>query len=269
MLRVIRATWTKNQIVAKRAFPWSFIIGRILMGVYTSLFAFFTYHFMFNGQVNSEFFKYSYNSDYMTFSVLGSGIYILSVAIIMNVSRSLMLENWEGTLEPFLISPASRLGYFLGNLCEQLSRSILEFGTVLIIGLVLGANFSNISFLYFFFVLLISIFAFFCMGVFLCSVMLFFRDTYLTQNTLFISMSLLCGVTFPIQYLPSWMQIISNVIPLTWTLDLFRSVVINGDSIFEDMGKIIYLLVISILYLVVGLLWLKKEETKLLEKTFS
>lgn len=269
MLRVIRATWTKNQIVAKRAFPWSFIIGRILMGFYTSLFAFFTYHFMFNGQVNGEFAKYSYDSDYMTFSVLGSGMYILSVAIIMNISRSLMLENWEGTLEPFLISPASRLGYFLGNLFEQLSRSILEFITVLIIGLVLGANFSNISFLHFSIVLLISIFSFFCMGVFLCSVMLFFRDTYLTQNTLFISMSLLCGVTFPIQYLPSWMQIISNIIPLTWTLDLFRSVVINGNSIFEDIGRIMYLLAISVLYLVVGLLWLKKEETKLLEKTFS
>lgn len=269
MLRVIRATWIKNQIIAKRAFPWSFIIARILMGVYTSVFAFFTYHFMFEGQVNNSFIEYSNGADYMTFSILGSGMYILSVAIIMNVARSLMLENWEGTLEPFLISPASRLGYFLGNLIEQLSRSILEFATVLIIGLVLGANFSNISLLNFIFVILISIFAFFCMGVFLCSVMLFLRDTYLTQNTLFIAMSLLCGVTFPIQYLPSWMQNVSNIIPLTWTLDLFRSVVVNGDSLFKYLNVILYLFILSLAYLIVGLYWLKKEEKKLLEKTFS
>lgn len=40
MSRIIIATIKRNYIVSKRVFPWSFIIARVLMGIYVSVFAF-------------------------------------------------------------------------------------------------------------------------------------------------------------------------------------------------------------------------------------
>lgn len=67
---------------------------------------------MFDGKTESHFLKYSNGIDYISFVVLGAGLYTYSISVIMNVGRSLMLENIEGTLESILVSPCSRLGYF-------------------------------------------------------------------------------------------------------------------------------------------------------------
>ena len=42
-----------------------------------------------------------------------------------------------------LLSPAPRSEYFLGCLLEQTTRAFLEFGTVLIVGVLFGAKLSN------------------------------------------------------------------------------------------------------------------------------
>lgn len=43
MWQVAKATFIRNTTVMLRAYPWSFVIGHILSGVYTVLFAYFVY----------------------------------------------------------------------------------------------------------------------------------------------------------------------------------------------------------------------------------
>ena len=107
------------------------------------------------------------------------------------------------------------------------------------------------------------------MGIFLSAIMLYTRDTYITQNTLFVLMSLVCGIAFPIQYLPDWVQTFAQVLPLTPAVSIFRNVVIGRQSIISNGSLLIQLIVLSGIYLTVGLFWNKKLEQKMLESIFG
>lgn len=268
MNKIIYSTIKRNYTVSKRAFPWSFIVARVLMGIYVAIFSYFTYNYMFNGEMDTQFLKFSNGLDYMSFAVLGAGLYILSISILMNVGRSLMLENIEGTLEVILLSPGSRIGYFIGVFLEQLGRSLIEFLTVMVFSLFLGAKFLIHHPLELIVVVILTVLSFFCAGVMVATLMLYLRDTYITQNTLFILMSTVCGISFPLNYLPTFVQYLSNIFPLTPALSLFRQVM-TGANLSSHLGDIVHLVILSLIYLILGLMWLRKVERKVLESTFS
>ena len=92
MLQVAKATFIRNTLVMLRAYPWSFVIGHILSGVYTVLFAFFAYHYVFAGQLDERFVQLSGSSDYLSYAILGGAFYAFAVSTLMNVSRSLITE---------------------------------------------------------------------------------------------------------------------------------------------------------------------------------
>lgn len=182
MWRVIFSTYKKNRIGIIRAVPWSFMVSRIVTGITQIVFPYFIYYYFMNGNMNKEFGAYAEGADYMTYVVLGSALNVLAVSVLMNIGRALITELREGTLEVLLLSPAPRKNYFVGCLLEQTTRALIEFGTVLVIGALLGANLRYFFSFQTIIVVLLAVLSFFCMGITLSSVMLYTRDTYLTQN---------------------------------------------------------------------------------------
>ncbi|MCB7306141.1 ABC transporter permease [Bariatricus massiliensis] len=269
MVRVIGATYKKNRIGIIRAMPWSFIVSRVVTGVTQIVFPFFIYHYFLAGNLNADFGVYTGGADYITYIVLGAALNVLAVSTLMNVGRALITELREGTLEVLLLSPASRTGYFLGCLGEQTMRALLEFGTVLAVGGIFGADLRQTFTLQFVLVILLAILGFFCMGLSLSAVMLEARDTYITQNTLFFLMSLTCGIAFPIQYLPQWVQSFAQIFPLTPAVELFRRVMIHGQGIGENVELLAQLLILSVIYAVIGIVWFRRKERILIERIFG
>lgn len=269
MWRVIFSTYRKNRIGIMRAVPWSFMVSRIVTGITQCVFPYFIYYYFMDGNLNGEFREYTGGSDYMTYIVLGSALNVLAVSTLMNVGRALITELREGTLETLLLSPASRSGYFIGCLSEQTMRAFLEFGTVLIAGGFLGANLRHLFSFRILVVMILAIVSFFCMGITLSSVMLYTRNTYLTQNTLFVTMSLVCGITYPIQYLPSWVQSLAQFFPLTPMVALFRNVAIGRQNLIGNSSLILQVVILSVIYLAVGSIWYMKLESRLIESIFG
>jgi len=187
----------------------------------------------------------------------------------MEVGRAFITELREGTLEPFLLSSASKTGYFIGCLVEQLGRSILQLSVVLLLGIVFGAHIIGIFSFQSIIVIALAILGFFSMALILSSIMLYTRDTYITQNTLFTLMAFVSGVSFPMEYLPTWLQCISHLFPMTPALKLFRLVVISNQSIIQHMDLILELLILSGVYILIGVLWFNKLEKKLTENIFG
>ena len=269
MWRVILSTYRKNRIGIMRAVPWSFMVSRVVTGVTQIVFPYFIYHYFMQGNLQRDFGKYAAGADYMTYIVLGSALNVLAVSTLMNVGRALISELREGTLETLLLSPASRSAYFLGCLSEQTMRALLESGTVLAVGALLGADLGSLLSLRAAVVIMLAILGFFCMGITLSSVMLYTRNTYLTQNTLFITMSLVCGITYPVQYLPGWVQGIAQIFPLTPAVELFRNVVTGHQNLMENYFSVLQVVILSGIYLAVGSIWYMKMEPRLMESIFG
>lgn len=127
MFRVAKATFVRNTLVMMRAYPWSFVIGHILSGVYTVLFAYFAYHYVFAGQLDGRFLHLTGTDDYLSYAILGGAFYAFAVSTLMNVSRSLITELREGTLEAVLLTPSLRRGYFWATLPNSSCAQCLNF----------------------------------------------------------------------------------------------------------------------------------------------
>lgn len=268
-MRIIFSTYKKNRIGIKRAVPWSFMVSRVATGATQVIFPYFICVHLMKGAVNSEFDQYTNGANYMTYIVLGAALNVLAVSTLMNIGRALITELREGTLEMLLLSPAPRSEYFLGCLLEQTSRAMLEFGTVIVLGAFFGADLGTLLSFRAVSVILLAVCSFFCMGLTLSSVMLYTRDTYITQNTLFITMSLICGIAYPIQYLPEWVQAAAQVFPLTPAVSLFRNVVIQRQTLTENALLLIHVTVLSAVYLALGTLWNRRLERRMMENIFG
>lgn len=268
-MRVIWSTYKKIRIGILRAVPWSFMVSRVTTGVTQIVFPYFIYSFFMKGSLNSEFSQYTDGADYMTYIVLGSALNVLAVSTLMNIGRALITELREGTLEMLLLAPASCNLYFLGCLLEQTTRAFIEFGTVLFVGGLLGADLRYLLSPGALAAILLAVFGFFCMGIFLSGIMLYTRDTYITQNTLFVTMSLICGIVYPNQYLPEWVQNFAQIFPLTPAVSLFRNIVIGRQYMTDNYQLMIQLLLLSGMYLSAGLWWNKRLEQRLIESIFG
>ncbi len=268
-MKNVISTYRKNRQTVLRAYPWTLVIGRVLGGFFQILFPIFIYYFMFKSKIDSGFESVAGTSDYITYVVLGVSLNVLAIAVLMNVSRAMISEIREGTLEPFLISPASRGGYFVGAFLEQTDRALLEFFVVIIFGILFGAKVPLALLPEIIIALILAIFAFASMAVAMSSIMVYTRDTYVTQNTIFHFMYLTCGVIFPLEYLPKALQFAAQIFPLTPALELFRAVAIRQEPLFNQGILILHMASLSIVYILIGMYSFSKIEKKLIENVLS
>ncbi|WJE54236.1 ABC transporter permease [Bacillus cereus] len=269
MWLTFKATFRRDFYTMRRAYPWSFFLGHILTGVYIVLFAYLTYHFMFQGKLDANFAKLGKTDDYLSYVILGAVFYSFSVSLLMIVSRTLITELREGTLDVLLLTPSSRQGYFLGAAAQGILRVGLEFIAIFIFGLFFGLQFREINMIPVVLLLVIFFFAIFAQALVLGAFMLYFRDTYLTQNTLFIFMSLVSGVFFPVGYLPAFLQPMSLFMPLSHGLSAFRLCMIEGGNLTSIQIELLWLLGLGVVYFITGVCAMKRMEKYVIEKHFA
>lgn len=266
MWRTAKATLIRNHLSNIRGYPWSFTFGHILNGSFLVLVSYFIYHYWMESQLSSSFARYAGSSDYLTFAVIGGLLSTLSVSMMMNVSRALITEHREGTLEVVLLAPAGRSGYFLGTAVQQLWRIGMEAIPVVILGALLGARMPHAAWGSALPALLVYLVACFSMGLALGAVMLQTRDTYLVQNTLFAATALVCGFMFPAAYLPEPLRLLGYAFPLTDALALMRGSLLNGVSLAGQTTALVRCLALSVVYAGVGAWCIGRVERRFFEK---
>ena len=265
-LRVLRGTLKKNLLIQCRAYPMSFMVGSLLTGIYTSVGAWFLYHLMFGGKLSADFVKVAGTADYMSYVIVGCLVYLFVTRTCLNVSRSLITELREGTYESLMIAPFHRAEYFLGNMLVQTVTTSLEILVSILAAIPFGLHFTGVNPVAFFFTMLLSLYAFFAVSMVLGCVMLYTRDTYISQNTLFVFLFLVCGITFPAEYLPLWLQRITDWIPVKGAVALIRGSTLLGSGIKDQIQTAVWVLSISTVYLAAGFFLMKRTEKQALEK---
>jgi ABC-2 type transport system permease protein len=146
-------------------------------------------------------------------------------------SISFLRERAEGTLERLMASPLGRgeivLGYMLGFMAVALVQAaeVLGFGLI-VIGLY---NVGSVWLL----LLIVIVLALTAvnLGIFLST---FARNEF--QAVQFIPLVLvpqilLSGLLVPIASEPGWLQVVSNVLPLTYAVDALRDVMLRGAGL--------------------------------------
>jgi len=252
MWQTIKATFLRNQASDMHAYPWSFTFGHVVNGLYIVLISWFSYHFLIQGQLDSRFLQYTGSSDYLTYAVIGGVLSNISVSMMMNVSRPLFIEYRQGTLEAVLMTPSRRLGYLFGTTLQQFLRIGIELIPVLLLGLIIGIQIPNAHIVSALLAAILYFGACFTMGLTLGAVMLAARDTYLVQNTLFSVTALVCGFQFPRDYLPDALRWFGEILPITQTLHMLRSSLMNGRPLWSDPQALVLSIILILFYGIIG-----------------
>lgn len=260
MLSSIRAVYRKNKKSFMYYHPLLLIFNRILSNILLILGVYF---------INLMFVEVGYYSmnvamsihEYLDFAFIGIVFYGYTISIILNVSRYLITELYQGTITSLFISPYNLLGVFLGSYFEQFIRSTIEFTVLLVFIYLLSPTIQSFGLKYLFIGMILINIASLVIGFLLSGIMLILRETFVLQNTLIMILGILSGVVFPVQSFPAKLQLITEMLPITIALNIVRNGKVDGLE-FQQIG--IFLLSICLIA-GVGYIIFKFVESKYIE----
>ncbi len=167
-------------------------------------------------------------------------------------------ERSQGTLERLMASPVSRLdvvlGYVFGFLLFALVQTMIIFFYMVY---VLDVNYQGDLWQILVFQVIIGVGAV-CLGTF---VSMFAKNEF--QITQFIPLIVLpqmflCGLLWPVEQMPNYLQWIAKFLPLTYAVDGLRDIMLRGQNLLEVGFKLGILVGFAIVMSVVASLTLKR-----------
>ena len=177
---------------------------------------------------------------------------------LVNLTNFLAEYRLIGILKRYVVSPLS-LGFYL---CVHIAMQIVIFT---ISALILFVAAEGIFDIYFhghlaivMFVGLVCITCFFALGFLINSLSKSPRSTQALSQFLFLIMFFLSGATFPRQMFPTWLQNLSWGSPLTHVVTTFSGVWL-GDSIYQYINSLLFLIVITVLSYLISIRVFKWE----------
>jgi ABC-2 type transport system permease protein len=174
-------------------------------------------------------------TDYVSFTVVGSVMWMWLNITLWDVGFQLRSEQMRGTLESNWLCPVWRISIMLGASLTKLATSmILLLVTVVEFRLFFGVNLVRGNFALLLLILLLVIPSIYGLGMAFASLVIRFKEAnamvFLVRGIFMI----FCGITYPLVVLPGWMRAIASLLPLTYAIQGIRAVVL-ADAAFSDI----------------------------------
>ncbi len=196
-------------------------------------------------------FQQAGQGNYLNFLAPG----IISMSIIFTAIFSGIEIIWDrqfGFLKETLVAPVSRLNIMIGKTLGGATVATIQGVLVLFISLLFGLELSNWQFIIPIILLMFLIALLFTsLGILIASFLEDMQGFQLIMNFLIMPLFFLSGALFPLNDLPSFLQFITKINPLTYGVDALRFLMID-NSYFLLSLDILVLSVSTIILLFLG-----------------
>ena len=196
------------------------------------------------------------------FLVPGLIAMILIITAVVSISLSIVREKERGTIEQINVSPLTSLELLIGKTLPYAIISLMIAAFILIAGYILFGITVKGSYILLFFTTLIFIFSALNLGIFVSSIANTQQVAF--QMATLISMLpsvILSGFIFPIDSMPKFIQILTNITPAKFFLVILRDIMIKGVGLSAFWYQVVYLLIFSFLLLTIAAIKNKKSKT--------
>lgn len=172
---------------------------------------------------------------------------------------SFLRERSQGTMERLLASPASRLDIVVGYLFGFFIFALVQSLIILLFSVyVLDVNYRGELWQALLFETIVVAGAV-NLGIFIST---FARNEF--QVIQFIPLVItpqifLCGVLWPVEQMPSYLQWLSNVLPLTYAVDGMRGIMLNGKTLLDTGFELAVLIGFTIIMSILAALALRRS----------
>lgn len=162
---------------------------------------------------------YSFNTDNLTWWVVGSSFVSCASGIIFTLGGTFMSERYMGTLKAIIVSPSKKIGIIFQKSFYPILFSIGLLAFQMTVGsLIFRVNFSAVNFGLLAIAILAAIVAAVGFAMFLSVFTLMSDSMHMILNTVYTIVVVFCGASFPTTQLPQGVQIFSYFLPLTRTI---------------------------------------------------
>jgi ABC-2 type transport system permease protein len=168
-------------------------------------------------------------SEFFAFVLVGQIAFTLLTAAVTTLPGTISAGISSGTLELLLSTPTRLPTLFAGMVGYTFSWTAVRCTLMLTAGWVLGATIAWDKFLIASGILAIIVLTYLSVGITVAALVLAFRFTGPLVQGVLLSSALLGGVYYPTKVIPSWIQTISDFIPLTYGLRALRGTLL-GDA---------------------------------------
>lgn len=171
-----------------------------------------------------------YDGDYFAFVLIGVAFGSYFGLGLTGFARALREAQTTGTLEAMMMTPTSVSTIVVGSAVWSYAFTTLRVVVYLVLGVLLGLRLEGANYLAALVTLVLSIVAFASIGIVAAGVIMVIKRGD-PVTTLFSSVATLVGgVFYPIEVMPEWLQFLSRLLPLTYSLRAMRLALLNGAS---------------------------------------
>jgi ABC-2 type transport system permease protein len=176
-----------------------------------------------------------------TFQFLAPGFIALTavMGVLSGLGAAISREKEQGTMDGLMVAPVSRYSIVVGKILAQTVRGLIQGFMILIISMFLFGVRVYGNPLLMMLVMLLGVASFSGIGIVVTSMAAEQETAQMMMMMLQFPMMFLCGIVFPIEQLPIWLQAVGKLLPLYYAADALRKIMVLNASfsqVFLDIG---------------------------------
>lgn len=197
--------------------------------------------------------------EYMDFLLPGVLSMTMFMSSMMTMGNTIAGERERGELARLFMTPTSISTVISGKIISQVVREMIQaiiliFSAILIFNVVINGNI-----LLLFLLMLISVLCFVGFGMMISATSKTQEDYIQIVMPIAMPMMFICGVFFPKETMPWILQKISYLLPLTYSNDAVRAIMLQGAGIEAIAFDLVVLLVFTVIFFTVGVLRFNRD----------
>ena len=194
--------------------------------------------------------------------VIGNVVQSIAATTLYAISGLSGTEKHMGTLSSLMQTPSSLFCIFLGMSLINIIAGLLSSGISMFYAqFVFGIDLTGADMLSILVVIIMTILSLAGFGIMIGSIGLRLRTSAILANIFSYLGLLICGVNFPLSYLPDWIQAIASVLPLTYGVKAMRGACEGGGlSVISD--DLLMMVILGAIYFVISILMFGMFERK-------
>ncbi|GGM41777.1 transport permease protein [Paraliobacillus quinghaiensis] len=204
------------------------------------------------------------------------GMTVFNTAIFS--ALSVVQDKEFGYMREILVSPLSRVSIAIGKVLGGSTVAVMQGLMMLIFVPFIGVNITFLMVIKLIPIMFLVAFAISAIGLLIASSLKTSQGFQMVVQILIFPMLFLSGALFPLSGMPAWMNVIVKVNPLTYSVDMFKKIILQPDkmdpALRQAMGldltifnhvitfsqEIIVVSLISIIFIVLATIKFTKSE---------
>jgi len=190
-----------------------------------------------------------------TFEYMAPGFMAMTVMMsgLAGLAGAIARERETGTLDGLMAGPTSRWSIILGKTTAQTLRGLFQGFMVLGLSMILFNVKIYGSIFFMIFILILGVAGFVGIGIIATSIAGEQESAMMILMLMQMPMMFLSGILYPIEQLPVWLQWVAKAMPLTYTADALRRVMILNVGLTQIMPTVIILSVFAIITIAIAI----------------